>query len=179
MNIRSIAKRYAEAFYADYKASGDKKTTIWSELDELAKLEQTSEDFQAVVKSPLISDDDKLSVFQALNKNGKICDTLFKYISLLIKKKRLMLLSTINEEVHSIMLEELGEVDAVATFATKADKDMLATLEKKLTSLIGKKVNLHSDVDEQIIGGVKIKLGSILYDASVKGQLDKLKASLV
>ncbi len=178
MNIRSIAKRYADAFYDDYKASGE-KLPIWQELDELTKLQNTSADFEAVIKNPLVNTEDKMAVFTALHKEGKISDVLFKYISLLIKKGRLVLLESVNDEIKHKLLAEKGEIDAVATFAAPVDKGVKDELEAKLTKVIGKKVNLREEIDPQIIGGVKVKLGSMLYDASVKGQLEKLKVSLV
>lgn len=178
VNIRSIAKRYAGAFYAEYKDSA-KAATIWQELDELVKLQETNKDLEAVIINPLINVADKRSVFTALSKSGKISDELYMFIMLLIDKKRLMLLPMINEEIKQSLLSAKGELEAIATFASEVDENTKKSLEDKLSKATGKKVNLQSKIDADVIGGVKVRLGSILYDASVKGQLDKLKSSLV
>lgn len=177
MNTQIVAKRYAGALFSYIKESGE-SPKIWEELDNLAELAVKSLEFANIIKNPVITNEEKLAVFSALKSSGKLTGTLFNFLSLLIDKKRLFLLTEIDAEIKKQILSERGEIKADATFASEADESVKKELEKKLSGLTGKKVLLNSIIDPAVIGGVKIRLGSILYDATIKGQLDKLKASL-
>lgn len=178
MNVQIIAKRYADALFTE---SGGVKNSkkLWDELHELAILVQTNRDFKNLIKSPVILDSEKEAVFRALKDSGKISEILFNFIRLLIDKKRLSIISDIDSEIHKLVLNEAGEVEALAVFASKPESADKKELESKLSNLTGKKVLLKDSVDASVIGGVKVRMGSILYDATVKGQLDRLKSRMV
>lgn len=178
MNVQIIAKRYADALFT--QAGGAKKSQkMWDELHELANLAEINNDFKNLIKNPVIQDSEKKAVFKALNEGGKVSDILYNFICLLIEKKRLNILVDVNAEIHKLVLQEDGEIEALAVFASKPDSGEKKDLESKLSALTGKKVLLKDSVDTSIIGGVKVRMGSILYDATVKGQLDKLKSRMV
>lgn len=178
MNIQIVAKRYAGALFSDVKERKE-SPKIWEELSALADLMKTSPEFAYIVRNPLITDEEKKAVFSAIKSQGEISGTLFNFLSLLIEKKRLFLLPEIDAEIKGFILKENGEVEAEAVFASEPDSAVKAELEKKLSSITGKKVLLKEVVDPSVIGGVKVRLGSILYDATIRGQLDRLKAALV
>ncbi len=180
MGNNTIAKRYAGAFFshinANHKSSAAK---VWEELSILASLYHTSNDFANIVKNPTISQEDKIAVFQAMHKSGMISDEMYKFIAVLIEKKRLILLSDINEAVKQFIMDAENKIEAEAVFASSAAENVKKELVKKLEHLTGKIVILKEQVDPSIIGGVKVKVGSNLFDATIKGQLDKLKTSLM
>lgn len=178
MNVQIIAKRYADALFT--QAGGAKNSKkMWDELHELAALVQTNQDFKNLVKSPVILDSEKEAVFKALKDGGKISDVLYNFICLLIEKKRLNIISDIDAEIHKLVLSDAGEIEALAVFASKPESAEKKELETKLSTLTGKKVLLKDSVDSSVIGGVKVRMGSILYDATVRGQLNKLKSRMV
>lgn len=178
MNVQIIAKRYADALFTE-AGGGKNSKKMWEELHELATLAQTNHDFKNLVKSPVILDSEKEAVFKSLKDSGKISDVLFNFICLLIEKKRLNIIADIDTEIHKLVLGEAGEIEALAVFASKPESAEKKELEAKLSTLTGKKVLLNESVDSSVIGGVKVRMGSILYDATVKGQLDKLKSRMV
>lgn len=179
MSNNTIAKRYAGAFFsyinANHKGSA---TKIWEELSGVASLSDFSSDFANVVKNPTISHEEKLAVFSALNKAGKLSDELYKFIAILIEKKRLVLLADVDKAIKQLIMEAENKIEAEAIFADKAGDSVKKELVKKLEKLTGKTIVLKDKVDPSVIGGVKVKLGSKLFDATIKGQLDKLKISL-
>ncbi|MDE7170011.1 MAG: ATP synthase F1 subunit delta [Mucispirillum sp.] len=180
MSVRTIARRYAEALFLQVKESGAKNAEkIWEELSELALLSETNGDFSNIVKNPTISPEEKISVFTALKKSGKISDPVFVFISLLIEKKRLILLSDIDKEIKHIILKEENKLEAEVVFAAEAADSVKNELAKRLEKITGKNIILKTVIDPEIIGGVKVRMGSALYDATIKGGLDKLKASLL
>lgn len=180
MSTNTIARRYAGAFFAHINANHSSSAAkIWDELSSLASLFHASDDFANVVKNPTISQEDKYAIFESLKKSGKISDELFKFIALLIEKKRLILIADIDKAIKSFIMEAENKVEAEAVFASKTDDAVKKELVKRLEYLTGKKVILQEKVDPSVIGGVKVKLGSKLFDATIKGQLDKLKTSLM
>lgn len=180
MSTNTIARRYAGAFFAHINANHSSSAAkIWDELSSLASLFHTSDDFANVVKNPTISQEDKYAIFESLKKSSKISDELFKFIALLIEKKRLILIADIDKAIKSFIMEAENKVEAEAVFASKTDDAVKKELVKRLEYLTGKKVILQEKVDPSVIGGVKVKLGSKLFDATIKGQLDKLKTSLM
>ncbi len=178
MNIQIIAKRYAGALFSEIKEKNE-SPKIWEELSNLAELVKTNKEFANIVKNPTVTDSEKISVFSSLNNSGKISKSLFNFVSLLVEKKRLFLLEEVDAEIKRIILSESGVVEAEAVFASMPDSKEKAELEKQLSTVTGKKILLKESVDPSLIGGVKVRLGSVLYDATIKGQLDKLKASLI
>ena len=180
MSNNTIARRYAGAFFAHINANHSSSAAkIWEELSSLASLYHTSADFANVVKNPTISQEDKSAIFESLKKSGKISEELYKFVALLIEKKRLILIADIDKAVKNLIMEAENKVEAEAVFASKATVDVKKELVKRLEYLTGKKIILQEKVDPSVIGGVRVKLGSKLFDATIKGQLDKLKASLM
>lgn len=174
-----IARRYADAFYSFIKSSNGNIDKVYEELSGLSSLVETSKDFANIIKNPTISQDEKSSVFESLNKANKISKELLQFILILIDKKRLNLLVEIEKSVKSIMLLAENKIEAEAIFAEAATDSVKEEIIKKLEKLTGKKVILKDSVDKDLIGGVKVKLGSQLYDGTVRGQLNKLKTSLM
>ena len=180
MSNNTIARRYAGAFFAHINANHSSSAAkIWEELSSLASLYNTSTDFANVVKNPTISQEDKYAIFESLKKSGKISEELYKFIAVLIEKKRLILIADIDKAVKKLIMEAENKVEAEAVFASSAKDDVKKELVKRLEHLTGKTIVLKDKIDPSVIGGVRVKLGSRLYDATIKGQLDKLKASLM
>ena len=180
MSNNTIARRYAGAFFSFINTNhAGSAAKVWDELSALAELYHTNSDFANVVKNPTIPHEEKLAIFSSLKKSGKISDELYKFIALLIEKKRLILLADIDKAVKHLIMESENKVEAEAVFASNADDSVKKELVKRLEYITGKTVVLKDKVDPSVIGGVRVKLGSILFDATIKGQLDKLKASLM
>ncbi len=180
MGNNTIAKRYAGAFFSHINAnhkSGAAK--VWDELSSLAALYHTSSDFANIVKNPTFSQEDKAAVFLALKKSGKISEELYKFMAVLVEKKRLNLLSDIDKAVKQFIMDAENKLEVEAIFASAATESVKKDLVGRLEKLTGKKIILKETVDPSIIGGVKVKMGSNLFDATIKGQLDKLKSSLM
>lgn len=180
MSNNTIARRYAGAFFSYISANhAGIAAKLWEELSCLAELYHTNSDFANVVKNPTISHEEKLAIFSALKKSGKISDELYKFIAVLVEKKRLILLADIDKAVKGFIMEAENKLEAEAVFADTVNDTVKSELSKRLEKLTGKTIVLKDKVDPSVIGGVRVKLGSRLYDATIKGQLEKLKTSLM
>jgi F-type H+-transporting ATPase subunit delta len=173
-----VAARYAEALFQEAQAE-KKLDQVIAQLAAVTTAYEQSADFKTLIKSPLISKDEKLAVINVLKSKGMIDEFLYKFLQLLVSKNRLSLLELISAEVKAMDRKAKGEAEAVVTVASAMDDNSKATLKAVLDKITGKKVTLSEKVDPTILGGVVAQVESSLYDASVRGQLNKIKEQLV
>jgi len=173
-----VAGRYAQALFQEAKAGG-KTADVIIQLTVLSSLYKESADFSTLVKNPLIDRGAKQSVVDSLKAKGVLDDFLYKFVTLLVSKNRLGLLNLICEQVISMDRADRGEAEAVVTVASGMDDASKKALNDVLNKITGKTVTINEQVDPSILGGVIAQVESSLYDASVKGQLNKIKEQLV
>lgn len=179
MRVSLASKRYASAFFQHIKENNSSSAeSIWAEMSQLAVLAKDSKEFSNIISNPTISSEEKHAVFRSLNESKKISNELYNFIQVLIDKKRLNLFVEIEASIRELILLDENKLEAEAVFAAKADESVKKEITAKLEKLTGKKIILKDVVDPSIIGGVKIKLGSQLFDATIKGQLDRIKLQL-
>lgn len=178
MKENIVAGRYAQALFSEAKAEG-KTEEIISQLGALSALYSESDDFRGLVKSPLFSKKEKQAVVDTLKAKGVLDDYMFKFVSLLVTKNRLSLLNLIAEQVLVMNMKDKGEAEALITVAAGMNEASKSALAGVLAKLTGKKITIREKVDPTIIGGVIAQVESSLYDASVRGQLNKIKEQLI
>lgn len=178
MRVDIVSKRYARAFYETLKESG-KFDSVFSQLKEIVMLLQESQDFLNFIKSPLLKRDEKIQFFEKLKNDGKIGSDLYNFIALLVNKGRVSLLPEIYEYMNFLDMEDRGEVVAEVTTAFEVNDVIKDEIKSSLEKVSGKKVSLDLKVDKSIIAGLVAKIKSVQYDASVKGQLDRLRDRLI
>jgi len=178
MKENIVAGRYAQALFTEAKAEGKTQTVI-DQIAGLSALYSVSEDFKVLVKNPLISKSEKQSVVDQLKAKGVVDEYLYKFLTLLVSKNRLSLLNLIAEQVIAMDMQDKGEAEAVVTVAAPLDEASKVALNDVLGKITGKKITMKETVDASILGGVIAQVESSLYDASVRGQLNKIKEQLV
>ena len=178
MKENIVAGRYAEALFQEAK-SENKLEQVISQLTNIGNLYDTVSDFKILVKSPLIKKEDKQAVIDVLKSKGVVDDFFYKFLTLLVTKNRLSLLELISKEVASMDRKAKGEAEAFVTVAAPLDEASKQALKQTLDKITGKKITLKEKVDSTILGGVVAQVESSLYDASVRGQLNKIKEQLV
>jgi F-type H+-transporting ATPase subunit delta len=175
-NIR-VAQRYASAFLQ--VAQQDK--TVDSVARDLALIGETlrgSRELRLLVRSPVVSGPKKVAVFRVLfgTRVGK--DTL-AFVELLIEKHRETLLPEVIAEYKSLCDALLGIITVGVTSAVAVDREQQARLQSELERYTGKKVRLQLQLDASVKGGLVIRIGDTVRDASLKRQLDLLKERFV
>jgi F-type H+-transporting ATPase subunit delta len=176
MSIELIARRYATAL-ADVVGNDYQK--VQEELKVFAGMMTESRDLAMMFANPSLSHSDKSKVLETIIKKAKPTITTANFLRILLENGRLVNLADINQAFVTVLAERSGIVSAEVTSAreltTKEQKELAAGLEK----MIGRKVNLKYGIDQTIIGGIVTRIGSTVYDSSVRTQLDNLKKQLV
>lgn len=178
MSVETIARRYATAL-ADVVLKIGETDQVKSELKEWEVLINANSDLQTVFSNPAIVHLSKEKVLEGLLDKTRPSKTTANFLRVLLSNSRLTELSEINERFASVLDERNGIVAADVTSARDLRDDERSELKANLEKLTGKTVNLNFDTDKELIGGVVTRVGSTVYDNSVKTQLENLREQLI
>lgn len=177
MAHEAIARRYASAL-ADVVLKSDETETVKTELSVWAQLFIASHDLHNVLGNPAIPHQAKTRVLEQLLEKMKPSKTTGNFLRVLLQNNRLGDLVEINERFAAVLAERSGIVNAEVISARELPKDEKAGFEKTLSQLTGKNMQITFSVDEGLIGGAVTRIGSTVYDASVRTKLDTLRQQL-
>nr|WP_025045768.1 F0F1 ATP synthase subunit delta [Sulfitobacter geojensis] len=169
-----IAQRYASAVF-DIAKEGKQIKAIEADLDALQGAMSDSDDFRNLIQSPIYTRAEQGVAVAALAKKMKISSTMTNTLALMASKRRLFVLPQLVKALREAIASDKGEVTAEVTSAkalTKAQSDKLA---KSLKASTGKTVTLQTSVDETLIGGLIVKVGSKMIDTSIRAKLNSLQ----
>ena len=172
-----IASRYATAVFELAKES-KKLKALEGDVSALEAVLADSADFRALVNSPVYTRDEMEGAIAALAKTMKLSPVVGNTLALMAQNRRLFVLPQLVASLNAMLAEEKGEVTADVVSAkalTKAQSDKLA---KTLKAQVGKTVTINATVDEDLIGGLVVKVGSKMIDTSVRSKLNALQNSM-
>ena len=178
MSLRTIARRYASAL-ADVAIALGEEREIQEELNTWESMIASSNELRQVVDSPTITVDEKRRIFNKLIERVKPRPTTANFIQVLLQNHRLGQLAAINKRFAQVLDERSGVVAATVTTARPMDGISQDTLRENLAALTGKKVRLSFETDGELIGGLVTRIGSTIYDGSVRNQLQQAKERLI
>lgn len=172
MSQRTVARRYATALYEEADAAG----TLEAVDEDVLMLRRTLEsnrELSQFFESPVIPQEKKDEVVQELL-GGRVERLLVNFLRLLIEKDRETMTKTILDSYQTLRDEQRNIVDArVRTASSLADEDRDA-LQKALETKTGKSVRMHVKEEPELIGGLIVRIGDRVFDASVHNQLTSL-----
>lgn len=173
-----IAKRYAKALLSLSEKSGE-TAVVKADLALVAETYAGSKSLQSVYMNPMFSTTDRRNVLKDLMAQLKVSDLSARFLDMLARKRRFGLV----REVSAAYTERLdvlqGRVKATVTTAEPLSDAELAKLSDKIRSMVGMDVDVKVEVDPALIGGIRTRIGSTLYDGSVANQLGQLKKALL
>ena len=172
-----IAQRYATAVFE--LAKEDKKlAAVEADLDALDAALAESPELVSMIASPVYSREEQTRAVTALARKMGLSDTIVGVLGVMGEKRRLFVLPQFITGLRAAIAADKGEVTAEVTAAkamTKAQQDKLA---KALKAATGKDVKINLAVDESLIGGLVVKVGSKMIDSSIRSRLNALQNSM-
>ncbi len=138
-----------------------------------------NESLAEVFSNPSVNQESKEKVLGELVKKTNPSKTTANFLQILLSNGRLSELGEINERFDQVLDERSGIVSASVTSARPLGEAEKSELQESLAKMTGKQVKLNYNTDENIIGGVVTRIGSVVYDGSVKTQLENLRQELV
>ena len=174
----SIARRYARALL-DVAAEGQRTDAIADQLASLVKAFNQSPELSDVLLNPAYTRAQRTQVIEAVIKMmGNVEPGLANTLRLLVDRNRLVYLPDIARVFRDLSDARAGRVRGHVTSATKMTPDALEQLRKNLQQITQRDVILESREDASLLGGASAQVGSVLYDGSVRTQLEQLRRSL-
>jgi len=178
MSVETVARRYATAL-ADVVTKTNETDSVQTELKTWEELITANNDLQTAFRNPSISQVNKEKVLENLIEKTRPTKTTANFLRVLLRNSRLTEISEINQKFSSVLEERSGAVSAQITSARVLSEAEKSELQMSLQQLTGKNLKLNFETDETLIGGVVTRLGSTVYDGSVKTQLAELKQHII
>ncbi|MEY4983820.1 MAG: hypothetical protein RIR62_2086 [Pseudomonadota bacterium] len=172
-----IAARYATALF-DLAKEEKALKALEADADALAAALAASADLKEMIASPVISRDDQAAAIAAIAKKMKLSGLTASTLALMAAKRRLFVLPQLVADLQARIATEKGEVTAEVTSAAALTADQAAKLAATLKAKVGKDVKLKTAVDEALIGGLVVKLGSTMIDTSIRSKLAALQNAM-
>jgi len=176
--MASVINTYARAF-ADvvFDRNLDAAETL-QEAQSLAELVASSKELREVWETPSIPAEQKRGVLDAIVAREGISRPVRNFMAVLIDQRRVQFIAPIVKQFEQELNQRLGFTEAEITSAHELSEAERNALEAQVQKLTGRKVRARYSRDEAILGGVMVKVGSTIYDGSVKGQLERIRTAI-
>lgn len=173
-----VSSRYATAFADVVFKRKISPAQALQELNSVLGVLNESGDLRNVWANPAIPGDQKRSLLDAIAAKLGLSRPTRNFIAVLIDHRRIQLFAEIVQDVQHEIDRRLGFAEAEITSARELSDNERRTLERQIENLTGKKVRAQYMRNRELIGGAVVRIGSTVYDGSVRGQLEKLKEQL-
>lgn len=177
MSKRASAARYARALLDVATKEGDPEKAA-QELDEFIELLHRDAALERVMLNPAVPTARKRAAVVELTKLARLSPIVSKLLGMLAERDRLDLLDELSASYRQLLLDRSGVVRAEVTTSIPLSRERVEAIEKRLRAVTGKSVEMVTKIDEDIIGGVVARVGSVVYDGSVATQLKRLRERL-
>jgi len=177
MSLIAVARRYA-APLADVALAHNKADQIDSELALFADMIGTNRELLDLFASPVISQDSKGEVLDAILERTRPDKLTANLLRTLLRNYRLQYVGAVREEFRREMNARKGIVVAHVATAAPVTTSQQESLGRRLSEMTGKQIQLEFKTDPALIGGVVTRIGSMVYDGSIKTQLSGFEQRL-
>lgn len=175
--VSGMAGRYANALF---ELAVEAKTVdkILGELEAIAAMLESSADLQRLVRSPVFGADEQSRAIAALMDKAGIGGLTANFMALLTRNRRLFAVRDIIKSFRQLVANHRGETTAEVVSATPLTAEQTKSLQAALKSTAGKSVRIDARVDETLLGGLIVKVGSRMIDTSLRTKLNNLKIAM-
>lgn len=177
MSVQAVATRYARALLEVAEAQ-QLVEQVGRELERIVALLEGSAELRLVFRVPTITPAEHLAIVEQLAVRLRVSKATRNVLCLLAERQRLVALTAIAQQYQRLADEKLGIVTAVVETPVPVDPVRLRQLEGALAGA-GRKVRVRSKVDPSILGGVRLRVGGKLHDATLDAQLARIRESLL
>ena len=169
------ARKYARMFLNTVEDA----SSALQELAVVGAIKEKSADFTSLLESPVFTRKEREQALKAVCDKAGISRATEKFVMFLADKGAASGLSTVLERAVALYLERGNKVKATVLSSVKIKDAELKRIKKALSGITGKEVEIDTEQDPTLIGGLLVKVGSRMFDASIKGQLRLLKEELI
>ena len=175
--VSGMAGRYASALFDLSKESGA-IDAVSADLNTLSSLLAESEDLRRLTKSPVFSAEQQENAISAVLDRAGIAGLTAKFVKLVAKNRRLFALEAMIKGFRALAAADRGAATAEVTVAEPLTDGRRQAVADALAAVTGKAVDIDVKVDPKILGGLVVRLGSRMVDASLKTKLNSIKLAM-
>ena len=172
-----LAMRYATAAF-ELAAEERALDKLAADLSDLKSMLSRSPDLAKLVRSPVISREQKSAAMEAVLQRAGAAELTRRLILLLAKKRRLFILGDVISSFGQILSRHRGEIAADVTSARELSAEETADLKRILKDRYGREPRLGARVDPSLLGGMVVRVGSRMIDTSLRSKLESLRARM-
>src|ERR1700737_821577 len=176
--MASVASSYARAFVDVVLSAKLDANRAISELHTLVGLLAESADLRRVWENPAIPAEQKRGLLDVIGQREEISRPGRNLVAVLIDHRRVPFLKAIVQQVEKEINQRLGFAEAQITSVRELADGEKRTLEAQIEKVTGKKVRARYGQDASLLGGALVRVGSTIYDGSVKGQLERIREAI-
>ena len=174
-----LALRYAHAFASVTSSKNLDTSAVQQQLNDFNDALAESRALREVLANPAIPSDEKLKVLDAISARVNMLPQVRNFLAVIMDNQRLSELNEIVAEYHAVVDEQSGVAEAEITSAHPLNDQDRAELESQVAKLAGGRVRTTYRQDTNLLGGAVVRIGSTVYDGSIRAQLQQLKQKLV
>ena len=170
--MEELAQVYAHALFevADEHGVTD---DVREQLGQFAEELDGNRELQVFLFSPYFSSQEKKDGIGKVLEGGD--EHFVRFLELLAERHRLPAVYRIRREFDRLWAEENKQLPVTITSAVELDEDTVKDLGQRIEEQTGQTIDLTSNVDPDLIGGLRMQVGNLVYDATIRGRLDKLR----
>ena len=173
-----VANRYSKALF-DVGLEYNKLDKLLKDLETFTELFTTNKEFKIVMETSAVSREEKKEIVEELAKRFDFNPLTINFFKLLIDKNKIKFIPTINEVFLKRYRDYIGLADYEVISAVELDTSIINEIKEKLEKKTGKKIELSTKVDPEILGGLIVKTEGLIYDGSLKSHLLKIKEKIL
>jgi F-type H+-transporting ATPase subunit delta len=177
MTPGAISRRYALALL-NLAESGNQVEAAAQGLDDLAAALESSPRLKLLLVSPEVSQANKAQVLDSLMSRARVIPLLSKFVQFLLSKQRIAILGSVREVFNRLADERLGRAHAEITVAVPIGREQETRLLNMCEKLSGKQITLAVRVDPDILGGAIARIGSRVWDGSLRNALHIMHSAI-
>lgn len=172
--VTGLAGRYATALF-ELAVEENNLDKVADDLGILQGLLDDSADLQRLVKSPVLSREDQMRAMAAILTRADACDLALRFVGLLAEQRRLFVLSAVIDRFIQLLAAHRGEIRAQVISAHTLSDERLDHIRATLSTVLGGDVVIDAQTDEDMIGGLVVRVGSRMVDASLRSKIQRLQ----
>ena len=171
-----VAKRYAKALFGLGQEDGQ-YDKYGQDLSEFVGFCAQNDEFRQVISNPIFPVDDRKKILDIVLEKSDFSGMVKSFLQLLLDKNRIGVIEAISSQ-YQVLTDEVSDIArAEITTARPLKAESLERLEKALETLTSKQIKSEVKEDRNLVGGIVVRIGDMVFDGSIKAQLEGLKES--
>ena len=175
--VAGLAGRYATALF-ELAVEEKNLDEVAGDLDSLQGLLRESDALQRLVKSPVLSREDQMRAMAAILSRADATDLTMRFVGLLAERRRLFVLSAVIDRFNQMLAAHRGEIRAQVISAQTLTDERLGEIRATLSRVLGSDVAIDAQTDEDMIGGLVVRVGSRMVDASLRSKIQRMQLAM-